>query len=559
MPRNPRTRLNHRFNPMKLIVILAIIAIPAIYGGILTSANYDPTHKIDQVPAALVNHDTPVTIDGAETNLGAELTDKLINSDATNNFAWETTDADTAQHGLENGTYQAVLTIPEGFSAAATSTGNEDPATAQAAQLTITTNDGANIISGNIASTLGTSLADDLAEQVSKEYLTTVYSGLNTISDQMNQAAEGASSLAEGANTAADGTHSARDGATELANGAATLAEGTENLATGSQQLADSASALAENYAAMTDEQRQQALTQLAGSASALAEGATSVDNGADQLSTGLTTLVGGEDSGLTQLANGMDQLAGNSSTLATSLTDGANSIPTYTDQESAHLSQAAASPVTAQTTRINEVSTYGHGLAPYFMSLSLWVGAIAHFLMFPAIHSRLGHRNVTGIRALLGSLTPVILMALAQGTVLALVMHTWIGITMANFGGLWALSILTSLTFLAINQALIALLDAPGRFLALLLAVFQLAAAGGTYPIETAPSFFQAIHSWLPLTHALEGFRSLIAGGTLGITEAYWYLTIWGTIAVAGTALSIWIRHHNEGRHSKAEQTVTT
>lgn len=547
-----RPRLNRRFTPMKLLVILAIITIPSIYGGVFTSFSFDPSHRINHIPAALVNEDSPVTVNGKETNLGADLSEELLTSDSTSNFKWETTDADTARQGLEDGTYQAVLTIPENFSATATSIATEAPANAQAAQITITTNDGSNIISGNIAGSVGNSIAQSLSDQISEQYLYEVYTGLTNLNGQLGQASSAASDLSEGAGKAATGGQTALTGASELSSGAGTLAEGTETLASGSRQLADSAQTLSDNYALMTDEQRQQALAQLAGSADALAQGAAQADTGADQLSAGLTTLVGAEDSGLTQLSNGLNQLSTGSQELATALSGGSTDSPTYSHEEAEHLSKVVAAPVTAEAIRLNEVPTYGHGLAPYFMSLSLWVGAIAYFLMFPAIRSELGRRHVTGFRALVGSLIPLVLMGAAQGSVLALVLHFWVGLESANFAGLWGLSVLASIAFLAINQALIALLDAPGRFISLLLAVFQLAAAGGTYPIETTPTFFQAIHHWLPLTHALEGFRSFIAGGSLGVAQAFSFLLLWGGGAVAVTAFSIWLRHHREGRHQK-------
>lgn len=75
---------------------------------------------------------------------------------------------------------------------------------------------------------------------------------------------------------------------------------------------------------------------------------------------------------------------------LADSLAEGAANIPSYNTAEREHLSAVAAAPVEVVTERAHEVPTYGYGLAPYFASLALWVGAIALYLMRPALNSTL-------------------------------------------------------------------------------------------------------------------------------------------------------------------------
>ena len=71
---------------------------------------------------------------------------------------------------------------------------------------------------------------------------------------------------------------------------------------------------------------------------------------------------------------------------LADGLASGAEAIPTYTDAEADTLSTVAADPVELDAQRANEVPATGYALAPYFMTLALWVGALAFYLMFPAL-----------------------------------------------------------------------------------------------------------------------------------------------------------------------------
>lgn len=848
--RAKRPKLHDRFSPMKYLVLLAVIIIPSIYSGILTWSNYDPTGTIDAVPAAIVNEDAPATTATGDTlNLGRQLTDELLSNDSSQNFDWSTMGANEAQAKLEKGEVQAVLTIPADFSANVASVSENEAEAAQRATLTIATNDGSNIISGNIASSLGTAVTDTLASQVSTEYLNNIYAGFTDIHGSLGQAADGASQLADGstsaqegsdqlvvgltdlksgsselsagASTLADGATQVKSGAGELASGSASLADGasqvndgasslasgatdlnsgastladgadsaasgaaslsdglnqinsevsalpeqlpaltegtgalasgadglasgaqnledaagqlasgatslsegadaavtgaqtladgagqlhtaTGTLAEGTQELSTSAQALVDNWGSLTDEQKLAALQQLNAGASTLASGASAVDTAAGQLSTGADALVGSDSSGLTKLAagasaldsgasqlasgatslsdgadtlsegastlnskagtlstslsslvtaisqandgaaslasgtgelasgantlaegtgtlssgastlaegtsslasgsatlndgaqtlaegtsslsdgasslasgaasldegagsavdgasslaSGLNELKDGNTQLATSLGDAVGQVPSYTTDQASELSAVTSDPVAIEKTRLNEVPTYGHGLAPYFMTLGLWVGAIAYFMMYPAISRKFARGGHSGLRTLRGALVPVLLMGIVQGTVMSTVIHYWVGIEERNFWGLTGFAVLTSITFLAINQALIALLDAPGRFIALILTVVQIGAAGGTYPIETAPAFLQAIHPWLPLTHALEAFRSLIAGGSIGLASGIAWLLGWIALAVAGTALSIWIRHRREDKAEAERQ----
>ena len=51
------------------------------------------------------------------------------------------------------------------------------------------------------------------------------------------------------------------------------------------------------------------------------------------------------------------------------------------------------------------------------------------------------------------------------------------------------------------------------GKAISIILLVLQVAASGGTFPVEMMPSFFQLIHPFLPFTYAIIGLRELSAG----------------------------------------------
>jgi putative membrane protein len=65
--------------------------------------------------------------------------------------------------------------------------------------------------------------------------------------------------------------------------------------------------------------------------------------------------------------------------------------------------------------------------------------------------------------------------------------------------------------------QLIGAALGAPGRIVALALLMLQLTSSGGTYPVQTTPWFFQAIHPLLPMTYVVEAVRHAVDGGAAG------------------------------------------
>src|SRR5699024_2837122 len=123
------------------------------------------------------------------------------------------------------------------------------------------------------------------------------------------------------------------------------------------------------------------------------------------------------------------------------------------------------------------------------------------------------------------------------------------VGIDMADTAGVYALSFFASLTFFLINQMLIAAFGPPGRFLALVLIVLQLSAAGGTYPIETAPEFLQRLHAWLPITHSVDGLRSLIAGGPFDTAGVLLPIAAWLLIGLLGLVAVVIVVSHKAHR----------
>lgn len=111
----------------------------------------------------------------------------------------------------------------------------------------------------------------------------------------------------------------------------------------------------------------------------------------------------------------------------------------------------------------------------------------------------------------------PVVGIGLLQVGALMSVLHWGLGLQMTRAAGTVGFLALVTCCFAAITQWLNARFGAAGRILVLAVLMLQLTSAGGTYPVQTSPGFFNAIHPFLPMSYVVESLRVLITGGGLG------------------------------------------
>ncbi|MEV0900504.1 YhgE/Pip domain-containing protein [Actinoplanes sp. NPDC049802] len=364
-----------------------------------------------------------------------------------------------------------------------------------------------------------TVLAGGLATLAAGEEAIATQTG--SLADGAARTAAGAASVAAGATSLSQGTVALRDGLKRLSDGTATLAARTPALVAGIDRAAAAADRIATGAG------------RLSVGAADVAAGASTVAGGAADASGGATEL----DGGLAKLASGADDLA-------EGLSSGAEEVPAYTVREREQLSDITADPVSVRRTHSNPVSTYGEGLAPYFIPLALWIGGIVTYMILRALSPRGVASTARPWRVALAGYLPGMLFAALQAVALLAVLVFGIGVDSPHPVALVAFTILVALVFTAVHQSLVALFGGVGRLFALVLLMLQLASAGGTYPVETAPAFFRAISPWLPMTHAVDGFRHLIAGGRL--SEASSGATVLGLCGIVFLLLSVLAVHRN-------------
>ena len=308
-------------------------------------------------------------------------------------------------------------------------------------------------------------LRDDLqtlTQQLSAQQ-TQLQAGVSTLNNGVNQ-------LTPNAITAFNGYNSVRFANNQLLAGSASLTNGLNEAKSGSQKLANGASLLESRSGALID--------------------------------------------GTSQLASGAD-------TLANKLADASNRIKIQ--PTGATTQQQIANPVKSEMTEKGNVPNYGYALSPYVLSLSLFVGAIVLNVIYP-IRKTFSEQE-SAIRWWLSKASVAGVAAFMQATILMLVMVFFLGLTPEHPAHFIGAIYLTSFAYISIVSLLVIVLDNPGRFLAMVLLVLQLGSSEGTFPIQTANGFFQAINPLVPMTYSIRALRQAISGG---LDNAFYGGSMW-------------------------------
>ncbi|GAF07810.1 YhgE/Pip domain-containing protein [Paenibacillus pini] len=176
--------------------------------------------------------------------------------------------------------------------------------------------------------------------------------------------------------------------------------------------------------------------------------------------------------------------------------------------------SQFFAEPVILKENQLYPIPNYGSAMSPFFSTLSLWVGAtLLVSLITTEVHTE--DHTYRSYQVYFGRFLTFLTLALLQS---ALVTSGDIFILKAyvvNKGLFILLGLVNSAVFMLMVYTLVSVFGNVGKALAIVLLVLQLAGSGGTFPIQTTPAFFQAIHPFLPFTYGISMMREAV-GGTI-------------------------------------------
>ena len=293
----------------------------------------------------------------------------------------------------------------------------------------------------------------------------------------------------------------------KLVPGVQTLEAGFVTYAGGVHQLADGASTLDVNSNQLTS-----GTSQLASGAEQLDQGAGKLADGGQTLQTGLATLHAGTQS----LSSGLGQA------------DSKLGLVNMKEKNA----QVLSNPLQTKKTDTSNVDKNGIGMAPYMLSVALFVAAISTNMVFAVLPSGRHPKNkweffksrleVNGVIAVLAAV-------LVYGAVHLLGLKA--NYEMATLG----LLILASATFMAMVTALITIDNKVGSFLALILLLLQLASSAGTYPLQLTEKIYQNLNPWLPMSYSVSGLRETISlNGNIGAQTSFLFMALVISIGIA-------------------------
>lgn len=273
---------------------------------------------------------------------------------------------------------------------------------------------------------------------------------------------------------------------TEVSNGIATQA------VPGAQQLAQGAS-------------------QLNAGLSQLNANSGTLNQGASQLNSGTTQLLEGENQAIVALG----QANTGAQTLSQKLADGAVKLSSIHNQKSNVT--ALSKPVKKDNSDLSKVANNGTGMAPYMMSVGLFVGMVAFSAIFDFM--TVGKKPKNGFLWWADKQTVNAPVWIAQALLMTALLFIVDGMQTQKPVMTFVVALVASFAF---NQFVILFNVAFGKLgsgIMLILMVLQLSASAGTYPIELSNGFFNAIHPWMPMTYSVHALRETISiGGSVAL-----------------------------------------
>lgn len=340
-----------------------------------------------------------------------------------------------------------------------------------------------SIASGVNAYTTGVDKVSQGTSQLSEKNATLtgsldqLVSGSTTLTQKSSNLTAGVGQLVEKTPELVSGIEKLSTGSNQLNQKSQELIAGVDKLQSGSSQLSDKSSQLISGAS-----QLESGANKLADGAGKLAEGGTKLTSGVEGLQTGVASLGQG-------LSNASDQLKSAS-----------------TESQNAEI---LSNPLSLSKTDNDQVPVNGIAMAPYMISVALFVAAISTNMIFAKLPSGRHPESRWAwlkSRAEINGIIAVLAGILVYGGV-----HL-IGLTANHEMRTLILIILTSLVFMSMVTALTTWNSRIGAFFSLILLLLQLASSAGTYPLALTNDFFRAINPWLPMSYSVSGLRQTIS-----------------------------------------------
>ena len=542
-------------NPIVTIILVGLIILPSLYALINIDACWDPYGNTGQVEFAIANLDKGATFDGNKINVGNELVKDLKDNDK---FKWTFVTEDELRDGVYKGDYYAGIIIPKNLSKNIISITGDDP---KQAKLEYLVNMKANPVGAKLTDSGSNAVYNALNAKIVEIINLAAYGklgelqeGLAAGADQLasggNQLAAGSAQVASGADQVSSGADQVKDGASQVKDGASQVQKGAKDVNNGADAVQKGSTAVKDGASKVEQgsEEIQSAIDpslipdgpvkdyvngnvelangsgEVANGAGKLADGSVDLAKGSSKLANGSSAVAGGASDladGSVQLAEGSLALAAGSQLLSNAATQAlfaasgalgasADSLADITGINETILGDYFYAPVKLDRHEIFPTPDYGSQVSPFYLVLSMWVGALITCAMLKPGTST--GTKYTPLEMYFGKSVIFLIMGLLQSCVTIIGAHI-LGIYIAN-EAMFILSCLTvSGVFMILVYSLVSALGNVGKAVAIVLLVLQISGTGGIYPVEIMSPIFNILNPYLPMTYAITLIREAQLG----------------------------------------------
>ena len=263
-----------------------------------------------------------------------------------------------------------------------------------------------------------------------------------------------------------------------------------------------------------TQKQTISSLGQLSQGLNTLSQGLNTINKGSNDLYKGIKELKNGTNTlydGSNQIKDGINKLNIGTNKLDSSVKNASKEIEDKTIEAKEkvktleNIDEFSKEPVKINTKVKNEVPSYGTAFGPLFISIALWVGCLMMYVVLYYDKEQRFELLGKDSNQYLKRTIYYHILATLSAIVLGILLQTLLEFEITNVLLYYVILILVSNAFMAIIEFLIVNLDDVGKFLALIILVLQLAASGGTFPIQTVSHCFRWLNKLLPMTYTIK------------------------------------------------------
>ncbi|MFL0197439.1 YhgE/Pip family protein [Clostridium sp. WILCCON 0269] len=190
------------------------------------------------------------------------------------------------------------------------------------------------------------------------------------------------------------------------------------------------------------------------------------------------------------------------------------NEIIEFMGKNPDELSDLLSSPVNVKNIEVYNSGLFGYAVTPFYTTLAIWVGILLLSSILTLDCKDFENEKKLDLKhKYFGKLSLFLILSFIQTTIITLGDVYILKVYPQNMPLMMLVSLGCSITFTIIIFTLASILGNIGKAIAVIIMVFQIAGAGGLYPIQTLPKIFGTLAPFWPFTYAIDGFREAIWG----------------------------------------------